>query len=199
MNPQNFIRDRQTFRERLLKLANKLSAGSIDDRTRMEIVAELEVMVKEIEVIGTPPPLGKVLARNFDLVDSGAGDEDNDSFESYVLTDALAEADFGRFCSKDGAIRDTLSWASELLSRRQAPLPDIGVILDMLALHIGRLRLTPVSEGVVVDLYADNMDNLARLRHESNQNYENKYLRAIWNRLYDCMDCHCDKCSGIRR
>jgi hypothetical protein len=69
----------------------------------------------------------------------------------------------------------------------------------MLALHVGRLRLTRVPEGVVVDPYADKMGGLARMRHGSNQNYANDYLRAIWNRLYDCMDCNCDKCSGIRR
>jgi hypothetical protein len=93
---------------------------------------------------------------------------------------------------------DTLSWAAELLRRKQAPVSDIAIILDMLALHVGRLRLTRVSEGVVVDPYADDMDDLARLRHDSNQSYGNEYLHAIWNRLYNCMDCNCDKCSLIR-
>jgi hypothetical protein len=132
-------------------------------------------MVKEIEVLGTPPPLGKLLAEDFDLVDSCSGDEDHDFCESYELIDPLAEADFGRLCSKDGTIGDTLSWAAEML-RRQAPVSDIAIILDMLALHVGRLRLTRVSEGVVVDLYADKMDDLARVRHESNQNYANESI-----------------------
>lgn len=199
MDPETFMHNRQTFRENLLTWANNLSADSIKDSIRMGIVAGLEEMVKEIEVLGTPPPLGKLLAEDFDLVDSCSGDENHDYCEGFELIDPLAEADFGRLCSKDGTFRDTLSWASELLRRRQAPFSDIAIILDMLALHVGRLRLTWISEGVVVDPYADRVDDLARVRHESNQTYGNEYLRAIWNRLYDCMDCNCDKCSGIRR
>jgi hypothetical protein len=58
MDPETFMHDRQTFRENLLTWAKILSAGSVQDNVRMEIVAELEEMVKEIEVLGTPPPLG---------------------------------------------------------------------------------------------------------------------------------------------
>ncbi|KAJ5883967.1 uncharacterized protein N7473_010853, partial [Penicillium subrubescens] len=174
MDPETFMHDRQTFRENLLTWANKLSADSTHDSIRMEIVSELEEMVKEKESTHVP--------------DSCSGDEDHDYCEGYELNDPLAEAGFGRPCSKDGTIRDTLSWASELLKRRQVPVSDVAIILDMLALHIVRLRLTRISEGVVVDPYVDKMDDLARVRHESNQNHANEYLRAIWNRLYDCRD-----------
>jgi hypothetical protein len=73
MDPETFMHDRQTFRENLLTWANKLSADSTHDSIRMEIVSELEEMVKEKEVLGTPPLLGMLLAEDFDLVDSCSG------------------------------------------------------------------------------------------------------------------------------
>lgn len=199
MDSETFMHDRQTFRENLLTWVNKLSADSIGDSVLMETVTELREMVKEIEILGTPPPLRALSTEDFDLVDSCSGDEDVGYCEGYEQIDPLAGADSGRLCYKDGIIRDTLSWAVEMLRRRQAPVSDIAAILDMLALHVGRLRLIRVSEGVVVDPYADKMDDLSRVRHESNQNYANEYLLAIWNRLYDCIDCNCYECSGIWR
>jgi hypothetical protein len=199
MDPESFMHDRQIFREDLLTWANTLSAGSVEDSVRMEIIAEMEEMIRDIEVLGTPPPLGTLLAEDFYLVDSSSADKDRDFCEGYELIDLLAEAEYGRLCSKDGTIRDTLSWTVELLKRKQAPVPDIAVVLDMLALHVGRLRFTRVSEGVFVDPYADEMDDLARAQHMSNQSYGNEYLCAIWNRLYSCMDCNCDKCSTSPR
>lgn len=196
IDPESFMHDRQKFREELLTWANTLNRESVQDSVRMEIATELEEMVKDIEVLGAPPPLGSLLAEDFDLIDGCSEDEDRDCHEGFELIDPLAEADFGRLCSKDGTIRDTLSWAVELL-RGQAPASDIAIILEMLALHVGRLRLTRVSDGVIVDQYADRMDDLARAQHKSNQSYRNEYLHAIWNRLYNCMNCNCDKCSTI--
>ena len=195
MDPETFMHDRETFREKLLTWAIALGEGSISDEVRIEIAEELEEMVKDIEVLGTPPPLWKLPAEDFDLVDSCSEDGERNYCEGYELIDPLAEADFGRLCSKDGTIRDALSWAAGLLKSKHAPVPDIAIILDMLAVHVGRLRLTRVSEGVLVDPYADQMDDMAKSQHNSNQRYGNEYLRAIWNRLYSCMDCNCDKCS----
>jgi hypothetical protein len=50
MDSETFMHDRQTFRENLLTWANKLSADSIKNSIRMAIVAELEELVKEIEL-----------------------------------------------------------------------------------------------------------------------------------------------------
>lgn len=199
MDPELFMHDRQAFREKLLTWSNTLSEGPVSDGVRMEITEVLEEMVKDIEVLGTPPTLGSLLAEDFDLVDSCSEVKDCGFCEGYELIDPLAEADFGRLCSKDGAVRDTLSWAAKILKRRHAPVSDIAIIMDMLALHIGRLRSTRVSEGVIVDPFADKMDDLAKEQHRSNQSYGNEYLRAIWNCLYSCMDCNCDKCSLNRR
>jgi alpha-D-ribose 1-methylphosphonate 5-triphosphate synthase subunit PhnI len=98
MDPDSFMHDRKTFRENLLTGANKLSADPMQDSIRMGIVAELEEMVKEIEVLGTPLPIGKLLAEDFDLVNSCSGDKDHDFCKGYELIDPLAEADFGRLC-----------------------------------------------------------------------------------------------------
>jgi hypothetical protein len=195
LDPESFMHDRQLFREELLTWANTLKEVSVLDSSQMKIAAELDEMVKDIEVLGAPPPLGSLLAEDFDLIDRGSEDEDLACHEGFELIDPLAEADFGRLCSKDGTVRDTLSWAGELLRRGQAPASDIASILEMLALHVGRLRFARVSDSVVVDPYADEMDDLARAQHKSNHSYENGYLQAIWNRLYNCMDCNCDKCS----
>jgi hypothetical protein len=40
MDPETFMHDRQTFRENLLTWANKLSADSIQEDIRMEIVSD---------------------------------------------------------------------------------------------------------------------------------------------------------------
>ncbi|CEO58649.1 hypothetical protein PMG11_03357 [Penicillium brasilianum] len=198
-DPESSMHDRQLFREELLTWANTLNEGSVLDSSRMKIAAELDEMVKDIEVLGAPPPLGSLLAEDFDLIDRSSEDEDLDCHEGFELIDPLAEADFGRLCSKDGTVRDTLSWAGDLLRRGQAPASDIAIILEMLALHVGRLRFARVSDGVVVDPYADKMDDLAGAQHKSNHSYGNGYLQAIWNRLYNCMDCNCDKCSLMSR
>ena len=190
---------RQTFQEKLHAWANVLSEGSVSDDARMEIAEASEEMVKHIEVLGTPPPTRNLPAEDFDLVDSCSEDGERNYCEGHELIDPLAEADFGRLCSKDGTIRDALSWAVGLLKSNHAPVSDIAIILNMLALHVGRLRLTRVSEGVLVDPYADQMDDMAKVQHDSNQGYGNEYLRAIWNRLYGCMDCNCDKCSMTGR
>ncbi|KAJ5491469.1 hypothetical protein N7539_003036 [Penicillium diatomitis] len=214
MDPEMFMRDRQHFREKLLGWVRILSDESVSETAYVEIVAELNDMVRDIEILGQPPPLRTLQAEDFDLIDStfpptsenhGEEHDDPDGFE---MIHPLAEADFGRLCSKDGAVRDTLSWAGELLRRRNAPFADIAVILDMLALHIGRLRLMrdkkdedelQDGEGIGVDAYADEMDEMARVEHESRQQLPNEYLRAIWNRLYSCMDCNCDKCGLVAR
>lgn len=194
MDPEIFMHDREIFREKLLTWATTLNEGSVSDAARIEIAEALEEMVKDIEVLGRPPQLGTLLAEDFDLVE-GSEDGERNYCEGYELIDPLVEAGCGRLCSKDGTIGDALSWAAGLLKSKHAPVSDLAIILDMLALHVGRLRLTRLSKGVLVDPYADQMDDTAKVQHNSNQRYGNEYLRAIWNRLYCCMDCNCNKCS----
>ena len=215
MDPEIFMRDRQIFREKLLEWARVLTTEPVPETAHIEISTGLEDMVRDIEILGTPPPLRSLNAEDFDLVETASisismstlglqteNGEDEDLPEGFELIDPCAEADFGRLCSKDGTVRDTLSWAVELLRRRHAPVSDIAMILDMLALHIGRLRWMPVmaeGKGIMVDSHADEMDEMARRGYDSRQNLTNVYLQAVRNRLDSCMECNCDKCGLVRQ